>query len=356
VLLWPKRDEAVDLSTIVILGILIALIACFFMVLIGSLRSFPKISTLFGFQKKIVEKSFTNSKSGYFTKSDVKLIAETAQRIVQIINESLQIANTTNNNEIKISRIRTARLKLIELKGYAKNYPFIKIDKLHEVELNIRTFEEEIENITKGTVISRINWAYYKNNDLVKGLRFVATLEITTPISVLLHHGETFSGPLSEAPIYGTEQDGIWLPEIKTWRELGVDIGELSAGESASDVGPVKDSEYIAFLIDFRKIVEGQDSIDGKVKAIKKLCKVNKQYQKYFRMINKSHEHKGDFPASFFYNQFTVIPGIGGKSAKSLFEAGIKTLDDLKNADDKTLLAASGIGTAALKKIRGYFK
>ncbi len=345
-----------DLSTLVILGILLALVALFFKGLIGGLRGSPKRSTFIGSQKKIGEQSQAYSKSSYLTKSDVKLIAETAQRIVQIINESLQIANTTKNIETKTSRVRIARQKLIELKEYAKKYPFIKIDKLHEVESNIRTFEGEIDNFNKVAISSENDGTYYQNRDILKGLTFHATLQIRTPLSVLIHHGETFSGPPSKAPRYGTEADGIWLYETKTWRELGLDIDEMSEVEAASDVGPVRASEYIPFLIDFRKIVEGQDAIDGKMAAIKKLCKGNKQYQKYFMRLNKSNEHKGDFPASFFYNQFIAIPGIGAKSAKTLFEAGINNIDDLKNADDKTLLAAPGIGPAAFKKIRGFFE
>jgi hypothetical protein len=244
---------------------------------------------------------------------------------------------------------------LIDLTEYAEKYPFIKIEKLHEVESNIRTFEDEIKDFNKIIISSESDGTYYQNRDILKGLTFHATLQIRTPLSVLIHHGESFSGPPSKAPRYGTEADGIWLYKTKTWREIGINIDEMSEVEGASDVGPVRASEYILFLIDFRKIVEGQDFINVKMTAIKKLCRNNTQYQKYFRMLNKSNEHKGDFPASFFYNQFTVIPGIGAKSAKSLFEADIKTFDDLKNADDKALLAVPGIGQAVLKKIRGYF-
>jgi hypothetical protein len=344
----------VDLSTLIILGILLALVAYFFRGLIGGLRGYSKRSTFLGSQKMIVEQNQTYSKSSFLTKSDVKLIGETAQRIVQIINESLQIANTTKINETKISHVRLARQKLIELKEYANKYPFIEIDKLHEVESNIREFEVEIESYNNIIISSENDNTYYQNQDIFKGLIFKATLQIRTPLSVLIHHGETFSGPPSKAPRYGT--DGVWSPVTKTFRELGIDIDEISEGTEASEVGPVRASEYIPFLIDFRKIVEAQESIDVKIVNIKKLCRGNKQYQIYFRMLNKFYKYKGDFPASFFYNQFIVIPGIGAKSAKALFEAGIKTFDDLKNADDKALLAVPGIGQAALKEIKGYFQ
>jgi hypothetical protein len=314
------------------------------------------VTTFFDSRSKSVGQNQYANKSSHWTKSDINLIAGTAQRFVQIINESLQICNKTKNIETKISRVRLARQKLNELNDYVYQYPFIKIEKLFEVESNIREFEAEIENFKKVTIRSENDETYYKNRDIVKGLTFHATLQTRTPLSVLIHHGETFSGPPSKAPRYGTEADGIWLYETKTWRELGVDIDEMSTGESASDVGPVRASEYIPFLIDFRKIVEGQESIDVKIININKLGRANKQYQKYVRMLNKFYKYKDDFPASFFYNQFTLIPGVGTKSAKTLFEAGIKTYDDLKNANDKTLLAIPGIGTAALKKIRGFFE
>lgn len=315
------------------------------------------LTRFFDSKKKSVEQNYRASKNIYWTKSDIKLIAETAQRFVQIINESLQIANKTKNIETKRSRVNIARQKLNELKEYVKRYPFIKIEKLLEVESNIREFETEIEKINKVLNCSEKNKTYIKDEDnIIKGLTFYATLNIRTPLSVLIHHAETFSGPLDEIPRYGTEADGIWLPVTKTWRELGINMDEMSEVEAASDVGPIEASEYIPFLIDFRKIVEGQDSIDVKMANIKKLCRGNKQYQKYFNLLNKSNEHSGNFPASFFYNQFTAIPGIGAKSAKPLFEAGIKTYDDLKNADDKTLLAVPGIGLATIKKVRGFFE
>lgn len=342
-----------DLSTLVILGILLALVAFFFRGLIGGLPSSLKRSTVFGSQKKIDEQRHAYGNGSNLTNSDVNLIAGTAQRIVQIINESLQIANTTKNIETKKSRVRVARQKLVELEEYAQKDQFIKIEELLKIESNIREFEAEIETFNKGIIRSRNDETYYQSNDIVKGLRFRASLEITTPLSVLRHHDEIFNGPLNKAPRYGKEEDGTWVLEVKTWRELGVDIDEfnqIATAEGASD------AEYIKYLMDFRKIVEGQDSIDTKISNIKKLRKGNPQYQKYFRMLNKTSEHKGDFPASFFYNQFIVIPGVGAKSAKALFKAGIKTIDDLRNADDKILLAAPGIGPAALKKIRGYFE
>jgi ERCC4-type nuclease len=123
---------------------------------------------------------------------------------------------------------------------------------------------------------------------------------------------------------------------------------------AASDVGTATASEYLPFLIEFRKIVESKESIDKKIIEIKRLGRNNRLFKDFTIKLNDFY--KNDFPASFFYNQFTQIPGIGQKSAKALFEAGIKTFDDLKNADDRTLLAVPGIGPVALKKIKKFFE
>jgi hypothetical protein len=322
--------------------------------IINSIIDFFK--KFFDSTKKSVEQNNTAITNSYLTESDINLIAGAAQRFVEIINESLQIANSTKNVETKKSRVWVARQKLNELKHHVKKYPFIKIDRLQEVESNIIKFEKEIVNFNEIAISPKKDEIYYQNRDILKGLTFHATLLLRTPLSVLIHHGEIFSGPPSKAPQYGTEADGIWLYKTKTFREIGVNIDEISIGESASDVGPVIASEYIPFLIEFRKIVEGQESVDAKIANIRKLCESNKQYQKYFRLLNNFYKYKGDFPASFFYNQFTVIPGVGTKSAKAIFEAGIKTCDDLKDAYDEILLAIPGIGPAAIKRIREFFE
>lgn len=315
------------------------------------------LTSLFDSKQKSIPKNHAASKNIYWSKSDIKLIAGAAQRFVEIINESLQIAKQTKNIETKISRVRLARQKLNDLIEYVNKYPFIKIEKLHEVDLNIKEFEAEIENHIKPTFNSQnTDDIFYRNGNLVKGLIFQAYPYLETPLSILIHHGERFLGPPSKVPRYGSGEYGGWSPLLITWRELGIDIDEFPEGTVASKFGPVKASEYIPFLIEFRKIIEGKGSIDEKISNVIKLGESNNQYKKYFSIINYFKEHRGDFPKSFFYNQFTVIPGVGTKSAKALFEAGIKTYDDLKNAYDKTLLAIPGIGPVALKKIREFFE
>jgi hypothetical protein len=158
------------------------------------------------------------------------------------------------------------------------------------------------------------------DNDIVKGYKFHAFLNIYTPLSVLIHEGETHKGPESKLPQYGSiyidkmeegeeeidadpEGYGGWFPELKTYREMGVDIDEMGETDEASDAGPVMRSEYIPFLIEFRKIVEGNKDIKNKIELIKHLCKKSDRYMEFCKAIDY------DFPYSFFpeYNRFKDI-------------------------------------------------
>ena len=48
----------------------------------------------------------------------------------------------------------------------------------------------------------------------------------------------------------------------------------------------------------------------------------------------------------------TSLPGVGAKSAKALYEAGFKTTKDIIAADEKDLLAVSGVGINLVKKLK----
>ena len=48
----------------------------------------------------------------------------------------------------------------------------------------------------------------------------------------------------------------------------------------------------------------------------------------------------------------TTLPGVGAKSAKALYEAGFKTKNAVIAADEKDLLAVSGVGINLVKKLK----
>ena len=48
----------------------------------------------------------------------------------------------------------------------------------------------------------------------------------------------------------------------------------------------------------------------------------------------------------------TTLPGVGVKSAKALYQAGFKTKEAIIAADEKDLLAVSGVGINLVKKLK----
>ena len=48
----------------------------------------------------------------------------------------------------------------------------------------------------------------------------------------------------------------------------------------------------------------------------------------------------------------TSLPGVGAKSAKALYEAGFKTTKAVIEANEKDLLAVSGVGVNLVKKLK----
>ena len=48
----------------------------------------------------------------------------------------------------------------------------------------------------------------------------------------------------------------------------------------------------------------------------------------------------------------TSLPGVGAKSAKALYEAGFKSKEAIIAADEKALLAVSGVGINLVKKLK----
>jgi hypothetical protein len=190
----------------------------------------------------------------------------------------------------------------------------------------------------------------WEDDDVLDGAIFYATLQLRTPLEVLTHHGEIFRERNQKLPNYAKDSwQGIWLPKTKSYKELGLDIEEIEEDTSSSNIGYVKASEYILFLIEFRQIVESDKSTD---EMVLELCNLENKNQIFKSFWNRNCEADTDFPDSFFYRQLTLIEGIGTKSAKLLYQNGFKNIKDLQNAKDEELLKIKGIGERLVMKIR----
>jgi ribosomal protein S13 len=187
---------------------------------------------------------------------------------------------------------------------------------------------------------------YENNSDVIMGLEYIATLQVSTSLEVLKHNGEIFNGPPSKAPVYGNQAAGCWIPKVDPQYNLAAGM----VSKSASDIGPILENEYIPFLIDFRKIVEDGKSDIEKLEQLKQLKNIGK-YKGIWTKLKKSYN---DFPQSFFYSAFTEINGIGRNTAKNIYDAGFMSMDDLFSAKDSDLLKIGGVGKASIQKIKAH--
>jgi hypothetical protein len=181
-------------------------------------------------------------------------------------------------------------------------------------------------------------------------------MSLRTPLSSLARHGEVFKGDPERAPVYGTPADGIWVPEVD-WSSVGVP--PPPDGSMASEIGPIPadGGAFLPFLKRFREIVEGEGSVESKIKRIREMCSSSASFSELAgRLHENSRRMSGDahlrFPDNFFARELEAVPGIGSTLAARLFRAGFRSVEDLGAASDDALLAVDGLGPKALKNIR----
>ena len=190
-----------------------------------------------------------------------------------------------------------------------------------------------------------------ENQDLINGLEFCATMQIRTPLRVLLRHGEVHTDKNTEPPKIAMEMwEGIWVTKIKTWRELGFNVDEFSPSTTASDIGLVKASEYLPFLIAIRSAIETpyQDIAE----VTNRIIEVAKNPQ--FSSFVAGHGGVDGLINKVAPNVISCMQGISTPIKQSLAGAGLDTIAKIDATTDAELLKLNGMGNAGLVKLRKY--
>lgn len=114
------------------------------------------------------------------------------------------------------------------------------------------------------------------DGSLISGLEFHATMQLRTPLRVLMRHGELHTDPSTPPPIIvDSPWEGVWSAKLKTWGELGIDLEEMSESTAASDIGQVLPSQFVPFLIAVKQNLEGDSlTMDEKISRLIELSKV----------------------------------------------------------------------------------
>ena len=77
-----------------------------------------------------------------------------------------------------------------------------------------------------------------------------------------------------------------------------------------------------------------------------------KKEKKSTKSVKKSKTKPKKVSPKKSIETLTSLPGVGAKSAKALYEAGFKTTKAVIAADEKDLLAVSGVGINLVKKLK----
>lgn len=106
------------------------------------------------------------------------------------------------------------------------------------------------------------------NDDVIVGLRFVATMQLRTPLRVLRRHGEMHT-KRDEPPsqICHEPWEGIWVPETRIFGHF--------QSSMASQIGPIPSDGggYLPFLLQVREVLEGSGTIEERLSKLKALAK-----------------------------------------------------------------------------------
>ena len=93
-------------------------------------------------------------------------------------------------------------------------------------------------------------------------------------------------------------------------------------------------------------------SSETPLKKEKKLTKTAKSSKAKTKTKTKTKTKAKTTSSKKNIETLTTLPGIGAKSAKALYEAGFKTKEAVIAADEKDLLAVSGVGINLVKKLK----
>jgi hypothetical protein len=188
------------------------------------------------------------------------------------------------------------------------------------------------------------------NDDITKALEFSATLQLRTPLRVLLRNGEVHSNLNTNPPEIAQEiWEGIWIPQIKTWSEMGINMDEMPESTMASDIGDVKEEDYLPFLITVRKIVESNESIEDRIRMLREYPMIGE-----WLTCVESHDGIDNIIDELFPRFIKTIPKINHAEASGLISLGLITPNLIAAARDGAILGIKGIGKEKVKALREY--
>lgn len=190
------------------------------------------------------------------------------------------------------------------------------------------------------------------SSDIIKGLRFGATMQLRTPLRVLSRHNEFHTNRDAGPPEIAHEQwEGIWVPVV---------FDGPPGGSMASSIGPIPAAtggDYLPFLLVVRAIVEADDSIAHRVIKLRELL----AQPAWLPIVHLSgprdipKNKRTDWIVDYFFPLFVkTIPKLTLTQKSELLRLGLNNPNNMAAASDETLLSIKGIGQEKLRAIREF--
>ncbi|MCD8545375.1 MAG: helix-hairpin-helix domain-containing protein [Sulfurospirillum cavolei] len=278
-----------------------------------------------------------------YVSTETELVEMAQEKFINKIQRCVKYAN------LEATEIKTIASKLI----LGSPLPYLEFEDFFiTIEPYLFKKDTSYPNQSSGDLQSKPleewSWAYNGNDELMNGLIFQATLQLRTPLEILKHHNEIFNNKHKAPPKYAKEGwEGMWLPNLKTWREMGIDEDELPNHTVSTDIGSLEDDEaekYYKFLLEFHTIVENNHlNVKDKINHLETLYRDNPHYNNF--LDSNSFES---------YFGLLISNVFSPKVALTLKNEGFRTLEDLKGADLEYLGTLNGIGKATLEKLKPY--
>lgn len=183
--------------------------------------------------------------------------------------------------------------------------------------------------------------------DIITGWRYCATMQLRTPLDILLQHNRLVPATPAGPPELSTQMwHGIWIPD------LGPQWAMFREGATmSSDIGPIPSDggDYLPFLIAVRTITEGSGSISNKEEALRRLSKEcgpsGTSYEKFT---------VGDNLIERTLPRVVHLLPIPTPVRDALIDSGYATLHQVQAASDESLLRIKGLGPKILAAIRSF--
>ncbi|MEX0660403.1 MAG: helix-hairpin-helix domain-containing protein [Balneolaceae bacterium] len=186
-------------------------------------------------------------------------------------------------------------------------------------------------------------------DDQIKGYKIQVTPDIRTSLSVLKLRDKQFITE-GEAENHDFEaHEGIVMPVLMSFKELGFDIEEPDPGTTWTDIGhmyPKERDKYYSFLEQFRRVIENESLSPPKRVALVQSLPDSDNF-----LVQLKQKYGENFPENVFIGRLSKIDGISDSIGKILYDKRIYDKNDLKRLNFDELIKIKGVGEKRAEQI-----